>query len=75
VPTTAVYNRSDGIVAWRSSVEASRPHVESIEVSSSNVGMAVHTLVLYVVAERLAQPEGYLQPFERRGWRAAVFPA
>jgi pimeloyl-ACP methyl ester carboxylesterase len=74
VPTTAIYSRSDGIVAWQSSVERGGPHTESIEVVSSHVGMAVHPLVLYAVAERLAQPEGQWRPFARRGWRAAVFP-
>jgi pimeloyl-ACP methyl ester carboxylesterase len=74
VPTTSIYSRSDGIVAWQTSVEASRAHTESIEVVSSHVGMAVHPVVLYAIADRLAQPEGQWQPFERRGWRAAVFP-
>jgi pimeloyl-ACP methyl ester carboxylesterase len=74
VPTTAIYSRSDGVVAWQNSVETSGPHTESIEVVSSHVGMAVHPAVLYAVAERLAQPEGQWQPFERRGWRAAVYP-
>lgn len=74
VPTTAIYSRSDGVVAWQNSVERSGPHTESIEVVSSHVGMAVHPAVLYAVAERLAQPEGRWQPFERPGWRAAVFP-
>jgi len=74
VPTTAIYSRSDGVVAWQNSVEPSGPHTESIEVVSSHVGMAVHPAVLYAVAERLAQPEGRWKPFERRGWRAAVFP-
>ena len=74
VPTTAIYSRSDGVVAWQNSVEPSGPQTESIEVVSSHVGMAVHPLVLYAVAERLAQPEGLWQPFERRGWHAAVFP-
>jgi hypothetical protein len=36
--------------------------------------MAVQPAVLYAVTERLAQPEGQWQPFERRGWRTAVFP-
>ncbi len=74
VPTTAIYSRSDGVVAWQNSVERSGPHTESIEVFSSHVGMAVHPAVLYALADRLAQPEGRWQPFERRGWRAAVFP-
>jgi len=74
VPTTAIYSRSDGVVAWQNSVEPSGRHTESIEVVSSHVGMAVHPAVLYAVAERLAQPEGQWKPFERHGWRAAVFP-
>jgi pimeloyl-ACP methyl ester carboxylesterase len=74
VPTTSIYSRSDGIVAWQSSLEAASANTESIEVVSSHIGMAVHPLVLYAVAERLAQPEGQWRPFERRGWRAAVFP-
>ncbi len=75
VPATAIYSRSDGIVAWQNSVEPSHSaHAESIRVLSSHVGMAVHPAVLYLVAERLAQPEGQWQPFERRGWRAMVYP-
>lgn len=74
VPTTSIYSRSDGVVAWRSSLEEAGAHTESIEVISSHLGMAVHPAVLFAVADRLAQPEGEWQPFERRGWRAAVFP-
>jgi len=75
VPTTSIYSRSDGVVAWRTSIESSaRPQTENIEVVSSHIGMAVHPAVLFAVADRLAQPEGRWQPFERRGWRAAVFP-
>jgi pimeloyl-ACP methyl ester carboxylesterase len=74
VPTTSIYSRSDGIVAWQNSIEASaQAHTENIEVVSSHIGMAVHPLVLFAIADRLAQPEGRWQPFERRGWRAAVF--
>jgi hypothetical protein len=36
--------------------------------------MAVHPAVLFAVADRLAQPEGAWQPFERGGWRKAVYP-
>lgn len=74
VPTTAIYSRSDGVVAWQNSVETCGPITESIEVISSHIGMAVHPAVLYAVAERLAQPEGRWQPFARGGWRAAVYP-
>ena len=75
VPTTSIYSRTDGVVAWQTSIEPSQqPHTENIEVFSSHIGMAVHPAVLFAVADRLAQPEGAWQPFERRGWRAAVFP-
>jgi pimeloyl-ACP methyl ester carboxylesterase len=75
VPTTSIYSRTDGVVAWQTSIEPSaQPHTENIEVVSSHIGMAVHPLVLFAVADRLAQPEGQWQPFERRGWRAAAFP-
>jgi len=67
VPTTAIYSRSDGIVAWQSSVAPEGPQSESIEIVSSHLGMAVHPLVLYLVAERLAQPEGRWQPFDGSG--------
>ena len=75
VPTTAIYSRSDGVVAWQTSIESSgQPQTENIEVVSSHIGMAVHPAVLFAVADRLAQPEGQWQPFERCGWRAAVYP-
>jgi len=75
VPTTSIYSRSDGVVAWRSSIEASElAHTENVEVVSSHIGMAVHPAVLFAIADRLAQPEGAWKPFERTGWRAAVFP-
>jgi len=75
VPTTSIYSRTDGVVAWRSSIDPSGlPHTENIEVVSSHIGMAVHPAVLFAIADRLAQPEGQWAPFERRGWRAAVYP-
>jgi pimeloyl-ACP methyl ester carboxylesterase len=74
VPTTSIYSRSDGIVAWQTSVQAGSAQAENIEVVSSHIGMAVHPVVLFAIADRLAQPEGQWRPFERRGWRAAFFP-
>jgi pimeloyl-ACP methyl ester carboxylesterase len=74
VPATSIYSRSDGVVAWQSSVGKTSPMAENIEVVSSHIGMAVHPAVLFAVADRLAQPEGAWQPFERGGWRKAVYP-
>jgi len=74
MPATSIYSRSDGVVAWQTSIGKEAPNAENIEVVSSHIGMAVHPAVLFAVADRLAQPEGAWQPFERRGWRAAVYP-
>ena len=57
VPCHAVYSRTDGIVAWQTSMENEAPHTENVEVFSSHFGMGVNPLVLRVIAERLARPE------------------
>jgi hypothetical protein len=58
VPTTAIYSRTDGIVAWQSCVEPRGPQSESIEVGTSHCGMGHHPAALLVIADRLAQPDG-----------------
>lgn len=74
VPTTAIYSRSDGIVPWQDSVQRAGPACDNIEVESSHLGLGVHPLVLYAVADRLAQPEGQWKPFLRDGLKAVLFP-
>ncbi len=75
VPSTAVYSRSDGIVHWSSCLEYEGVQAENVEIIGSHTGMALNPLVLHVLADRLAQPEGRWRPFDRsRGWRAAVYP-
>ena len=55
-----------------------RPHASNArriyEFTSGERAADSSPAVLYVVAERLAQPEGQWQPFQRRGWRAMVCP-
>jgi len=74
VPTTSIYSRTDGIVAWRCSVEQPSDDTESIEVPGSHCGLAVNPAVLYAIADRLAQPEGKWEHFDRSGLRGWVFP-
>ncbi len=75
VPTTSIFSRGDGIVAWQCSVEAEGPQCENIEVrAASHLGIGVHPLALYALADRLAQPEGDWRPFQRRGLRARLYP-
>jgi len=73
VPSTAIYSRTDGIVAWQSCLEDDGPQSESIAVESSHCGMGHHPRVLLVIANRLAQPDGAWKPYvERRPSTAAA---
>ncbi len=63
VPSTAIYSRTDGIVAWQSCREEDGPQRESIEVATSHLGMGHHPVVLLTIADRLALPEGEWRPF------------
>jgi pimeloyl-ACP methyl ester carboxylesterase len=65
VPTTSIYSKSDGIVAWRGCIERRTERSESVEVSASHLGMVSHPQVLRIIARRLAQPEGRWRPLRR----------
>jgi hypothetical protein len=67
VPTTSIYSRTDGVVAWQCSVERRGAQTENIEVEASHFGMGLNALAWYAIADRLAQPEGHWQPFDRSG--------
>jgi pimeloyl-ACP methyl ester carboxylesterase len=69
MPSTSIYSRSDGIVAWPCSVDEPSDRSENIEVVASHLGLGVHPAVLYAIADRLAQPEGQWKPFDRAGAR------
>lgn len=75
VPTTSILTKTDGVVAWRGSVQAEEAGAitENIVVPASHVGLGVNPLVMVAVADRLAQPEGEWAPFDRSGWRSYVF--
>lgn len=67
VPTTSVFSRTDGVTAWQSSIEPEGPLAESVEVPGSHLGLGFNPLVLCILADRLAQPEGSWRPFFRSG--------
>jgi hypothetical protein len=73
VPTTSIYSKSDGVVAWQCSVQAGGALTENIPVTASHLGMGINPLVLYALADRLAQKEGKWKPFSRRGLRGVFF--
>ncbi|MFZ5546954.1 MAG: esterase/lipase family protein [Pseudomonadota bacterium] len=64
VPTTSVYSRSDGVVAWQACQDP-RDHAQAqnIEVEASHIGLVWHPKVWTVVADRLALPQDEWQPY------------
>jgi pimeloyl-ACP methyl ester carboxylesterase len=76
VPTTSILTRTDGVVAWRGSVQGPADHdkVENIEVHASHIGLGVNPSVMIAIADRLAQKEGSWEPFKRSGLRSVIFP-
>ena len=63
VPTTSIFSKTDGVVSWQNCQQADGQKVENIRVEGSHMGLGHNPMVLYVVADRLAQPEGRWQPF------------
>lgn len=75
VPTTAVYTRTDGVVAWQCCLDDDRrPRTENVEIYGSHCGLGHNPMALYVIGDRLAQPETVWRPFDRQGARSWIFP-
>lgn len=75
VPFSAIYSKSDGVVAWQTCLEAESDCTENIEVIGSHSGMAMHPLVLHVIADRLSQPADAWSKFDRQcGVRRMFYP-
>ena len=76
VPSTAVYSRWDGVVDWRACRQQPGPRSENVAVHASHLGMGHDPAVLWVIADRLAQPRHEWQPFQRptRFGLGALFP-
>lgn len=78
VPTTSVYSRTDGVVSWKCSIQPKQKHnrnIENIEVLASHIGIGLNPTAWWIVADRLAQPEGSWKPFTRAGkLQGLLFP-
>jgi hypothetical protein len=74
VPTTAVFSRLDGVVPWRACINTAGRRSENVEVYSSHIGMGHNAAVLWVIADRLAQPEGAWRRFRAPSFAGHVFP-
>lgn len=73
VPTTSIFSRTDGVVAWQTCLNADLPHTENIEVHASHFGMGMNPLALYAVGDRLAQSPDQWQRFDASGARRWFF--
>ncbi len=74
VPATAIYTKADGVVAWRACLEKPGPRAENIEVRSTHIGLGFHAPALWVVADRLALPDGTWKPFKPSAIVRPFFP-
>ncbi|MDJ0867347.1 MAG: alpha/beta hydrolase [Myxococcota bacterium] len=58
VPVTAIYSRSDAVVAWEACIDRRNAGVEHVEVESTHVGLGINPDVFRIVAHRLARARG-----------------
>jgi pimeloyl-ACP methyl ester carboxylesterase len=64
IPTTSIYSRSDGVVAWETCRHDKRSRlVQDIEVDGSHMGMGWNREVLNIVADRLGQQAEPWRPY------------
>ncbi len=68
VPTTSFYTKTDGLIDWKSSICDEIGQSENIKIFTSHFGMGHNPLVLWAMANRLAQPKQAWEPFNPTGW-------
>ena len=73
VPTTSIFSRTDGIVAWQCSVERPGPTAENVVEPPNPPGQGVNPHTQNTHAYLFRQPEGAWRPFERRGLRRWLY--
>lgn len=68
LPTSCLYSLGDGVVPpQEATIDGDAALHENIRVAGSHTGLGFNAMVLYIVADRLAQPEGAWQPFKPSG--------
>ena len=63
VPTTCIYSKHDGMVAWECCTSLPAPRTENVQVRSTHLGYGHNLETLYVIADRLAQRRGRWRPY------------
>ncbi|MFO1398709.1 MAG: alpha/beta hydrolase [Burkholderiales bacterium] len=67
-PISCIYSLSDGVVPpQEATIDGDPARHENIRVPGSHLGLGFNALVLWIVADRLAQPEAQWAPFAPAG--------
>jgi len=80
VPSTCIYSDSDGVVPpHQATLDGDPRNHENVRVPGSHSGLGVNALAMWIVADRLAQPEEHWRPFRPpealRRWGGRAFAA
>ena len=74
VPMSCLYSISDGVVPpQEATIDAPEQGYENIRVAGSHTGLGFNAMVLCILANRLAQPEGAWTPFKPDGLSGMVY--
>lgn len=74
VPSTAVYSRRDGIVAWQACIGPPTELHDNVEVRCSHLGFGVDSSTLWLIADRLALPAGVQPRFRPPQRKRYLYP-
>lgn len=74
MPSACIYSATDGVIPAHAAVieNASAQH-ENLPVPGSHLGLGVNPMVMWMLADRLSQPEGDWKPFKPHGSFAQLY--
>jgi len=74
MPSTCIYSMTDGVVpAQAAFLESVEGQHENIRVPGSHLGLGFNAAVMWILADRLAQPEGQWQPWRLDGRLGSLY--
>jgi pimeloyl-ACP methyl ester carboxylesterase len=73
-PSTAVYSRRDGIVAWQACIGPETARHENVEVRCAHLGFGTDPATLWLIADRLAAAAGQRRPFSPPPALRSLYP-
>lgn len=77
VPSSAIFSRTDGVAHWqacRDDWAHDFNQSENIEVRGSHMGLGHNPQVLWIIANRLALPDGHWHPFRHKVMHKLLYP-